>query len=110
MNSLIATELPGNHGESFPGLLHLSSQTFFTADDNDFFTEQFIAHEGAHQWWGSNVDFKSYRDHWLSEGFADYSALMYSQFAAANSMKFFNLLESYRTKILSFGKRFIGKN
>lgn len=110
IDSLIATELPGNHGESFPGLLHLSSQTFFTADDNDFFTEQFIAHEVAHQWWGSNVDFKSYRDQWLSEGFAEYSALMYSQLAAADSKKFFNLLESYRTKILSFGKRFIGKN
>lgn len=110
IDSLIAIELPGDHGESFPGLLHLSWQTFITADNTDFFTEQFIAHEVAHQWWGSNLDFKSYRDQWLSEGFAEYAALMYSQLASSDSKKFFKLLESYRTKVLSFGKRFIGKD
>lgn len=110
IDSLIATELPGNHGESFPGLLHLSWQTFYTSDNYDFFAEQFIAHEVAHQWWGSNLDFKSYRDQWLSEGFAEYSALMYSQLASSDAKKFFKLLNSYKAKILSYGKRFMSKD
>jgi aminopeptidase N len=39
---------------------------------------QFFAHETAHQWWGHVVLWKSYRDQWLSEGFAEYSSLLYA--------------------------------
>ena len=35
------------------------------------------AHEVAHQWWGQTVGFRSYRDQWMSEGFADYSASLF---------------------------------
>ena len=35
------------------------------------------AHETAHQWWGNRVTAASYRDHWLMEGLANYSALLY---------------------------------
>src|SRR5262249_6115328 len=34
-------------------------------------------HEVAHQWWGHTVGFASYRDQWMSEGFADMSAALY---------------------------------
>jgi hypothetical protein len=34
-------------------------------------------HEVAHQWWGNTVGFSSYRDQWMSEGFADMSASLY---------------------------------
>ncbi len=37
----------------------------------------FLAHETAHQWWGNIVAWRSYRDQWLSEGFAEYSGLLY---------------------------------
>jgi len=33
-----------------------------------------IAHELAHQWWGNQVGLASYRDAWLSEAMATYSA------------------------------------
>ena len=33
-----------------------------------------IAHELAHQWWGNILGWKSYRDQWLSESMATYSA------------------------------------
>jgi hypothetical protein len=36
-------------------------------------------HEVAHQWWGHTVGFSSYRDQWMSEGFADFSASLYLQ-------------------------------
>ncbi|MFZ4542550.1 MAG: M1 family aminopeptidase [Saprospiraceae bacterium] len=32
-----------------------------------------VAHEMAHQWWGDNINLKSYHDVWLSEGWATYS-------------------------------------
>lgn len=39
--------------------------------------EYFLAHEIAHQWWGQGVSWDSYRDQWLSEGLAQYSAALY---------------------------------
>ncbi len=113
IDSLIGTELPGSHGEAFPGMLHLSTLAFYLSGDagtDDFFGEQFTSHEVAHQWWGIGVQFATYRDHWLSEGFAMYSCLMYSQLAAAEGDKFFRLLEEYRKELLEFGKKSIGKN
>ena len=40
-------------------------------------------HEVAHQWWGQLVGFNSYRDQWMSEGFADFSASLFLQSAYA---------------------------
>jgi len=36
-------------------------------------------HEIAHQWWGHLVGFNSYRDQWMSEGFAEMSASIFIQ-------------------------------
>jgi aminopeptidase N len=36
-------------------------------------------HEIAHQWWGDLVGFNSYRDEWISEGFAELSASLFLQ-------------------------------
>jgi aminopeptidase N len=36
-----------------------------------------LAHEIAHQWWGQAVGWRSYRDQWLSEGFAQFAAAEY---------------------------------
>ena len=33
-------------------------------------------HEVAHQWWGHQVGWSSYRDQWLSEGFAEFTAAL----------------------------------
>jgi hypothetical protein len=38
-----------------------------------------IAHEVAHQWWGNLVGWRSYRDQWISEAMAGYSALLYAR-------------------------------
>lgn len=110
---LHATELPGRHGEAFPGLLHLSTYAFVRAGDgrtDDFFGEQFTAHEVAHQWWGISVKPQTYRDRYISEGFAEYSCLLYSQLAAREGSKFFRLLDEYRESIFDFGRRVVGAN
>ena len=36
-----------------------------------------LAHEIAHQWWGQTVGWQTYRDQWLSEGFAQFAAWEY---------------------------------
>ena len=35
------------------------------------------AHEAAHHWWGQTVGFASFRDQWMSEGFANFSAALF---------------------------------
>lgn len=39
--------------------------------------DYFLAHEIAHQWWGQNVSWGSYRDQWLSEGLSQFAAVLY---------------------------------
>ncbi len=39
--------------------------------------EYFVAHEIAHQWWGQGVTGGSYRDQWVSEGLAQFGAMLY---------------------------------
>ena len=70
-----ATLIPAGHGQAFPGFLHLSELT--TAVDSAAAVEGFRAHEVGHQWWGHIIGWNSYRDQWLSEGFAEYTALMF---------------------------------
>jgi hypothetical protein len=38
-----------------------------------------VAHEVAHQWWGDQVGWTSYRDQWISEAMASYAALLFGK-------------------------------
>lgn len=38
-----------------------------------------VAHEVAHQWWGNQVGWTSYRDQWISEAMASYAALLFAR-------------------------------
>ena len=60
-------------GQGFPSMLMIPAD-----DSADTRTYSFIAHETAHQWWGNIVIWRSYRDQWLSEGFAEYSGILYT--------------------------------
>ena len=65
---------PYGFGQGFATLLMLAS----LGDRADRSGFSFIAHETSHQWWGNVVAWRSYRDQWLSEGFADYSGMLYT--------------------------------
>ena len=65
---------PFNFGQGFPTTIMIPA-----ADRASFRTYSFIAHETSHQWWGDMVLWRSYRDQWLSEGFAEYSGMLYVQ-------------------------------
>ena len=41
---------------------------------------EIVSHEVAHQWWGGRVGWLGYRDQWLSEALADYSAQLFTYF------------------------------
>jgi hypothetical protein len=68
-----AAYFPTSYGQGFPTLLLLPARG--TAVATEF---SFLAHENSHQWWGNIVGWKSYRDQWLSEGFAEYSGVLYT--------------------------------
>jgi hypothetical protein len=87
-----------NFGQSWPALVWLPICSFFDAtvrhelnlDVRDRGYWKVVApHEVAHQWWGHTVGFNSYRDQWMSEGFADFSASLFLQMAYAKEPKQF---------------------
>src|SRR5260370_3147386 len=57
-------------------------------------------HEVAHQWWGHTVGFNSYRDQWMSEGFADMSASLYLSMIEKNPQKFITFWNDERELLL----------
>ena len=71
-----------NYGQSWPMLVYLPICGFWDAtvqhelglDPANNYWKVVTPHEVAHQWWGNLVGFKSYRDQWMSEGFANFSA------------------------------------
>ncbi|HTY63673.1 MAG TPA: M1 family aminopeptidase [Acidobacteriota bacterium] len=71
---------PFNYGQGFPTMLMLPK-----ADSSNRAVYSFIAHETSHQWWGNIVAWRSYRDQWLSEGFAEYSGILYTQLRAGKN-------------------------
>ena len=87
---LAVTSLPisYSYGQGWPGLIYLWSGSFLDATqrheiglpDGVQLTDFFRAHESSHQWWGHRVGWKSYHDQWLSEGFADFSGILYVQY------------------------------
>jgi Peptidase family M1 domain len=87
---LAVTSMPiaYSYGQGWPGLIYLWSGSFLDATqrhaigitDQIGVTDFFRAHETSHQWWGHRVGWKSYHDQWLSEGFAEFSGVLYVQY------------------------------
>jgi Peptidase family M1 domain len=108
----ITQQTATDFGQSWPGLVYLPMSYLFdsttrhalgnimrtlypTYTDDPFGYFSVVApHEVAHQWWGHTVGFNSYRDQWMSEGFADMSASIYLQLVYAKEpqryIKFWN--------------------
>lgn len=75
-------------GQSWPTLVYIPYVAFLNgtqrntlgmgADMKDF-VDNIGPHELAHQWWGHHVGWKTYRDQWLSEGFAEFTSALVAQ-------------------------------
>jgi hypothetical protein len=71
-----ATIHPFQYGQGFGTMLLLPYVEGIDEATRTVFA--FLAHETSHQWWGNVVAWRSYRDQWLSEGFAEYSGMLYT--------------------------------
>lgn len=86
-------------GQSWPNLVYLPICSFFDStvrhqlglDDTRGYWKTVAPHEVAHQWWGHAVGFNSYRDQWMSEGFAEFSASLFVQIIMKNQDEFLKL-------------------
>jgi hypothetical protein len=82
--ALVEGNAPGGHSPAYVATIRQPAQNVPRPFRNDpaavdAYPEFFTAHEIAHQWWGQAVGWKTYHDQWLSEGFAQYFAALYTQ-------------------------------
>lgn len=84
---IYVTAIAAGHGQAFDGFLHLSE---FTYEEHPGATELFRAHEVAHEWFGHKIGWKSYRDQWLSESFAEYASMMFVQATVKGGDKYYD--------------------
>jgi hypothetical protein len=105
--SLALTQAPGPSSQGWPGLVFLSGYAFLSPEElatrnlrpaDAILARQTPAHETAHQWWGDLVPWNSYRDQWISEGLASYSALL--DLERRDPAAFRTVLDSYRDDLL----------
>jgi hypothetical protein len=72
---LVVNELP-RRSDAMGAIVPLVPSPNSPADLSQW-KDYFLAHEIAHQWWGQGVSAASYRDQWLSEGMAQFAAILY---------------------------------
>ncbi|MGH9747731.1 MAG: M1 family metallopeptidase [Candidatus Acidiferrales bacterium] len=92
----VTQQTAANYGQSWPSLVFLPITSFFddaTRAQLGFTEHRFFEavgpHEIAHQWWGHTVGWSSYRDQWMSEGFAEFSAALFLQTFYKNEVEKF---------------------
>jgi hypothetical protein len=109
--SLALTQMPGSSSQGWPGLIYLSSYSFLTPEQrsqlrmgavNETLSNQVIAHETAHQWWGDLVTWSTYHDQWMMEALANYSSLMMLE--SEDPVRFRAAMEKYRDDLLQKNK------
>ncbi len=74
-NRYIVAETDDDTLDSYTGagMLFLTPKALATGN------EELLAREVAYQWWGQTVGLKSFDDIWLSQGLAQFSALLYKK-------------------------------
>lgn len=97
--SLMIVQIPGFVGEAFPGLINIP-ETMFIGPMAGAEDQCFRSHEVAHQWWGYGVDGRTFHDHWLTEGFANFAALWYLQAGLGRSKDYLAVLGKWREDLL----------
>jgi hypothetical protein len=99
---LIVDDMSISEGQGSPGIIHLSGETFTRSIEG--VDDLLRAHETAHQWWGHLVIPATYHDIWLSEGMAEYSAMLYISMVKGENKVFRELMREWRKLIIQKGK------
>ena len=109
--SLELTQMPGEISQGWPGLVFLTSFSFLTPGEEselhlnstqEIFNQLVLPHEVAHQWWGDLIGWHGYRDQWIVEALANYSALMMLE--TQNPQDFRKIMDRYRADLLEKNK------
>lgn len=111
LDELAVTQMPGTVSQGWPGLIFLSSFAFLSPEQQEALqvdpvektiNDSVIPHETAHQWWGDLVTWSGYRDQWIVEGLANYSALLLLE--SEDPSAFRALMGRYRDDLLRKNK------
>jgi hypothetical protein len=111
-DELDITQMPGTVSQGWPGLIFLSTYSFLTQEEKTklqpdpvrrILSDQVIAHETAHQWWGDLVSWSGYRDQWMMEALANYSSMMLLE--SQDPVKFRRVMAGYRDELLVKGPK-----
>jgi hypothetical protein len=99
--------LPGGHSPAYFALVNqpLPATKFTWANDPvafEGYPQFFLAHEIAHQFWGGAVGWESYHEQWISEGFAQYFALLYAE-RSLDAERVQDIRRKLRTTAASYG-------
>ena len=78
-----------NFGQAWPGVIYIPLCYYWSPtirqqlgiQSNGGYWDSVASHEVAHLWWGHALGWNSYRDQWMSEGFAHLSASLFLQAA-----------------------------
>ena len=105
--ALVDDPLPGGHSPAYFALVNqpLPASKFTWANDPvafDGYPQFFLAHEIAHQFWGGAVGWESYHEQWISEGFAQYFALLYAE-RSLDAARVEDIRRKLRTTATAFG-------
>jgi hypothetical protein len=107
--ALVDNPVPGGHSPAYFSLLYqpLPGTPYSWRGDPvnfDSFPDFFLAHELAHQYWGQAVGWKSYHEQWISEGFAQYFAVLYAE-RTSRPGEFRDLLSAMRRSAIDYSRR-----
>jgi hypothetical protein len=99
-----------NFGQAWPTLVFMPYTAFIdstqrtqlmgVSSGTDNFWRYVSPHEIAHQWWGHIIGWNSYRDQWMSEGFAEFSASLYVWHVRKDIKSFISFWEDQREQIV----------
>lgn len=100
----------GFFGQAWPTLVFMPYTAFMDSTQrtqimgvgrgNNNFWRYVAPHEIAHQWWGHIIGWTSYRDQWMSEGFAEFSTSLYVWYVRKDMAKFTEFWENQRKLII----------
>jgi len=98
-----------NFGQAWPTLIYMPYTAFIDTTQrtqlmgaqggSDSFWRYVGPHETAHQWWGHILGWDSYRDQWMSEGFAEFSTSLFVQYVRKDMAKFNDFWDNQRKLI-----------
>ncbi|REJ76930.1 MAG: hypothetical protein DWQ36_01870 [Acidobacteria bacterium] len=100
---MVVTLINAGHSQSFEGFLQVSENIakkgrLGVAVHGT--KELLAAHELAHQWWGHKVKPDSYRDAWLAEALAEYSAALCVRDSVDDGERVFaDIVDAFRNEV-----------